>query len=87
MTPKRRSGRTFDPYREVVATLGLVAEVGFVVVGGALVGLGLGYGVDLLTGGRTGRIAGLLLGLGSGVWAAGHQLMRVIKKRQGDKDP
>jgi len=51
------------------------------------VGFGLGYGVDLLTGGRAGRAVGITLGLASGIWSAGHQLMRVIKERQGDKNP
>ncbi|MBC7220837.1 hypothetical protein H5T55_05145 [Candidatus Bipolaricaulota bacterium] len=55
--------------------------------GGALGGLGIGYGIDLLTGGRAGRVGGLFLGVASGLWAAGRQLMRVIKERQGDRDP
>lgn len=64
-----------------------MGQLGFIVAGAALGGLGIGYGIDLLTGGRGGRAGGLFLGLASGLWAAGRQLMRVIKKQQGDKDP
>jgi hypothetical protein len=87
MSPRRRIGTKFDPYREVLASLPLVGQLGFLVAGGAAVGFGLGYGVDLLTGGRAGRAVGITLGLASGIWSAGHQLMRVIKERQGDKNP
>ncbi|MFH1609536.1 MAG: hypothetical protein ABID40_02780 [Candidatus Bipolaricaulota bacterium] len=66
--------------------MALVGQLGFIVAGGALAGFGLGYGLDLLTGGRAGRVAGIFLGLASGIWAAGRQLMRVIKERQGDED-
>jgi len=87
MPPRLRRGKTFDPYREALAGLALVGQLGFVVAGGAVVGYGLGYGVDLLTGGRAGRAAGIVLGLASGIWSAGRQLMRVINEKQGDKDP
>lgn len=70
-----------------MATLALVGQLGFIVVGGALAGFALGYGLDALVGGRAGRIAGIFLGLASGIWSAGRQLMRVIKEKQGDKDP
>ena len=87
MSPRPRSGKTFDPYREALAGLALIGQLGFLVAGGAVVGYGLGYGVDLLAGGRAGRAAGIVLGLASGIWSAGRQLMRMIKERQGDKDP
>ncbi len=87
MPPQRRSGKTFDPYREALGSLALVGQLGFIVAGGVLVGFGLGYGLDVLIGGRSGRVGGLFLGLASGLWAAGRQLMHVIKERQGDKDP
>lgn len=87
MPPRRRSGRTFDPYREALATLALVGQLGFTVAAGAAVGFGLGYGIDLLVASRAGRVVGLFVGLASGIWSAGQQLMRVIEDRQGDKDP
>ena len=87
MPPNPRSGKTFEPYREALAGLALVGQLGFTVLGGALVGLGVGYGLDALGGGRAGRVAGIVLGLAGGVWSAGQQLKRMIKERQGDKDP
>ncbi|HAZ27172.1 TPA: hypothetical protein DCY65_00350 [Candidatus Acetothermia bacterium] len=87
MPPKQRSGRTFDPYREALRSLAVLGGLGFVVVGGALAGFGLGYGLDVLMGGRVGRIAGIVLGVASGIWAAGRQLMRVIKDRPGGEGP
>jgi len=69
-----------------LASLSLVGQLGFIVAGSALGGLGIGYGIDLLIGGRAGRVAGLFLGLASGLWTAGRKLMRVTKERQGDKD-
>ncbi len=86
MSPKRRSGRIFDPYRGALGSLALVGQLGFVVAGGALAGFGLGYGLDLLIGGRVGRVAGIFLGLASGIWAAGRQLVRVLKERQGGEE-
>lgn len=86
MVPRKRSGATGEPFRQVLASLGLVGHLGFLVVGGALVGLGVGYGVDLLAGGRVGRAVGLVLGLASGIWAAGRQLMHIVKDRQGEED-
>lgn len=68
-------------------TLALVGQLGFLVVGGAAVGFATGYGVDILAGGRAGRMVGLIVGLAGGVWSAGRQLMRVIKKQQGDRNP
>jgi len=85
--PRKRSGTIFDPYRQILGNLALVGHLGFLVAGGAVVGFGAGYGVDLLAGGRAGRTVGIMLGLASGIWAAGRQLMRVIKEQQGDKDP
>ena len=67
-------------------SLSLVGHLGFTVAGGVLAGFGLGYGLDLLTGGRAGRVAGLFVGLAGGLWTAGRHLMRVIKERQGDKE-
>lgn len=71
----------------MVESLALVGQLGFLVVGGAAVGFAAGYGVDLLAGGRAGRVVGLIVGLASGIWSAGRQLMRVIKQHQGDRDP
>lgn len=64
-----------------------MGQVGFTVVGGAAVGFGLGYALDLLVASRVGRIVGLFVGLASGIWSAGRHLVRVIKDRQGEKDP
>jgi hypothetical protein len=67
--------------------LALLGQLGFIVAGGALAGLGLGYGLDLLIGGRIGRVSGVFVGLASGIWAAGRQLLRVMNERKEDKNP
>lgn len=82
MSPPRRSGRTFDPYREVLPHLARVGQLGLLVAGGALAGFGLGYGVDALGGGRGGRIAGLFLGLAGGILAAGRHVMGDIRNKR-----
>ncbi|MBC7092875.1 hypothetical protein H5T53_02555 [Candidatus Bipolaricaulota bacterium] len=48
--------------------------------GGALVGYGAGYGIDLLTGGKGGRIGGILVGLAGGIWAAARDVKRFMGK-------
>lgn len=85
MSPLRRSGRTFDPLRDGLAYLAWVGQLGFLVVGGALAGFAVGYGLDALAGGRSGQIAGLLVGLACGLLAAGRHVIREIRKDQGDE--
>ncbi|RLE31555.1 hypothetical protein DRJ54_00070 [Candidatus Acetothermia bacterium] len=53
--------------------------------GGMLVGYGIGYGIGLATGTRSLRVAGLLLGLASGLWTAARILRRVAwNGKRGD---
>ncbi len=85
MPPKPRSGKTFEPFREALAHLARVGQLGFLVAGGALAGFGLGYAAEALGAGRAGRVVGLVVGVAGGLWAAGRDLIRVIN--QGDKDP
>jgi hypothetical protein len=87
MPPKPRSGKTFDPYREALASLALIGQPGFTVVGGAAVGFGLGYGLDALFSVRVGRVVGLFVGLAAGIWSAGQQLRRIMNERKEDKNP
>jgi len=63
-----------------------VGQLGFTVVGGVLVGYGLGYGMDMLTGGRAARLVGIVLGLASGLWTAGRMLFSVLKNNGGDEE-
>lgn len=62
-----------------------MGQLGFVVVGGVLVGYGLGYGVDLLAGGRVGRLVGIVLGVASGLWSAWRIVTRTLKDHGGDE--
>jgi hypothetical protein len=63
-----------------------VGQLGFTVVGGALVGYGIGYGIELAGGGKGWRLGGALFGLASGLWAAGRTLSRLIPGKRGDTD-
>lgn len=63
-----------------------MGQLGGTVVGGALAGFGLGYGIDILVGGRGGRIAGVFVGVASGIWAAARMVMKIVAERKGDED-
>jgi hypothetical protein len=52
-----------------------------------LAGFGLGYGIDTLAGGRGGRIAGVFVGVASGIWAAARMVMKIVAERKDDENP
>lgn len=68
----------------MLRALALVGQLGFIVAGGTLAGFGLGFGFDLLVGTRAGRVVGIFLGLGAGLWTAGRELARLTKDKRGD---
>jgi len=75
-----------SPWGVALRTFAQVGQLGFVVVGGLLVGYGIGYGIDSLTGGRTGRMVGIVLGLLSGLWSAWRLISRTLQDHGGDED-